>query len=193
MAAIGGAYYRRCSPEAQTYLLFYWGSTLAGLVWFFWSQERQRLKTCAEAGECLIRLPRIHYSFRIAAGFFSWGGAAMLFWAIATFLHNTLNCELLAKKHPSFLTPTGAGALSSFYLLVAVFAIRAGRDVRLCENGVLSAQRFIQWRDIRSIRPNLGTDHDDRTVYSLKGNPAFRVPSELREAVDTLLQSHGVS
>jgi len=92
----------------------------------------------------------------------------------------------MASQVSSYLISVTRGIVCAFHVVLGLFAIRAGNGVKLCENGVLK-QGHIPWKDIRRITPNLGTEHDERTVYSLKGNPMFRVPAELREQVDALI------
>jgi len=86
----------------------------------------------------------------------------------------------------SYLVAVMRGIVCAMHVVFGLFLIRGGNEVRLCEHGVLK-QGLILWNDISRITPNLGTECDDRTVYSLKGNPMFRVPADLREQVDVLI------
>jgi len=187
LAAIGGSYYRRCNPEGRPYLLVLWGSSLLSLGVFYWSYERMRLKNCAGSGKCLMRLPSVNYHFWASSSVTNWVGIFLFCIAALMIVFYSWQCEKMALQGwSSHLVAVMRGIVCAMHVVFGLFLIRGGNEVRLCENGVLK-QGLIQWKDISRITPNLGTKHDDRTVYSLKGNPMFRVPDELREQVDALI------
>ena len=188
VAAVAGSYYRQCSPETRPNLLVLWSTSLISMAGSFWSLERGRLKSCSGAGMSLIRLPNVHYHIWASSGYYNLGSLFFFLMGICMLIFHSTECEKISSQHFSnLLFSAMRGLQTGFYALPGLFMFQAGDDVRLCENGVLSKQRLIKWTDISRITPNLGTEHDDRTVYSIKGNPMFRVPPELREQVDALI------
>jgi len=191
LAAIGSNYYRRCSPEGQPYLLVLWGSFLLAMACFYWSYERMRLKNCAGSGKCLMRLPSVSYHFWASSSVTNWVGIFLFCLAAIMFIFHSSQCEQMATQGSfysiaTYLIAAMRGTICAMHVVFGLFLIRAGNEVQLCENGVLK-QGLIQWKEISRITPNLGTKHDDRTVYSIQGNPMFRVPTKLREQVDALI------
>ena len=187
VAAIAGYYYRQRSPAAQTYLLLLWSSLILALGWYYWSYERKRLELKARAGKCLVSLPSVHNHFWASASVVNWGGIFLFCYAFYLLFNNTYYCEQIAERDGVYGKALMYGLIISLHFVMGFFLLLAGGGVQLCENGILWKQSFIPWKEISRITRNLGVKRDDRTVYSLKGNPMFRVPEQLCEQVDTLI------
>jgi len=149
MAALGGAFLRRFSPEAQSRLLIYWMVWLAATVAAVAYQVRRRVAAERLAGRTILRLelPDPWTPFRVIV---VWPLLAlfMLYAASMQITESWVGDDLFNWSLPLAM-PAVYSVLAAAYMVPAILW---RNQVRFCENGVLSTIQFVPWTHVTEHR-----------------------------------------
>jgi hypothetical protein len=191
VASMAGAFLRSIAPVEQTRVAVAWTMWLALLVGWIAVAAGRRVRFEKRAGRTIMRLPiyggnpdwRL-FNRWVLSGTLVLFGFLGLFWSAANAMRaQTVGATVWAALNFGSLSLAGAAAYS-------VTLWWWGRDIRLCEVGVLWDRRIIDWSEVYE---RWDPDHDTLTLSGFDQHKnrlvcAVLVPEQRREAVLALLQ-----
>jgi hypothetical protein len=191
IASVAGWFMRSIPPEERARVAVAWTMWLAILVAWIAVAAGRRIRFEKRAGRTFMRLPiyggnpdwRL-FNRWLLSGTLVLFGFLGLFWSAANAIQaQTIGGAVLAVLNLGSLTLAGLAAYS-------VTLWWWGRDIRLCEAGVLWDRRIIPWDELHE---RWDPDRDTLTLSGLDLHQvrlvcAVLVPEQRREAVLALLQ-----
>ena len=191
IASVAGWFLRSIAPDERARVAAAWTMWLALLVAWIAVAAGRRLRFEKRAGRTIMRLPiyggnpdwRL-FNRWVLSGTLVLFGFLGLFWSAANAMQTqTIGGTVWAVFNFGSLTLAGLAAYS-------VTLWWWGRDIRLCEAGVLWDRRIIPWSEVHE---RWDPDRDTLTLSGLDQHRrrlvcAVLVPEQRREAVLALLQ-----
>lgn len=191
IASLAGAFLRSLAPEERARVAVAWTMWLALLGACIAIAAVRRIRFEKRAGRTIMRLPiyggnpdwRL-FNRWVLSGTLVLFGALGLFWSAASALQaKTIGDTVWDVMYFGSLSMAGAAAYS-------VTLWWWGRDIRLCEVGVLWDRRIIAWSEVYE---RWDPDHDTLTLMGYDQHNrrlvcSVLVPEQRREAVLALLQ-----
>ena len=191
IASVAGAFLRSIAPDERARVAVAWTMWLALLIAWIAVAAGRRIRFEKRAGRTIMRLPiyggnpdwRL-FNRWVLSGTLVLFGFLGLFWSAANAMRaQTIGDTVWAVLSFGSLSLAGAAAYS-------VTLWWWGRDIRLCEVGVLWDRRTIAWSEVYE---RWDPDRDTLTLSGLDQHKnrlvcAVLIPEQRREAVLALLQ-----
>jgi hypothetical protein len=191
IASVAGWFLRSIAPDERVRVAVAWTMWLALLVAWIAIAAVRRILFEKRAGRTIMRLPiyggnpdwRLFNRWALSGSLVLFGFLG-LFWSAA----NAMNAHTIGGTGWAVLN-LGSLALAG----LAAYSVTLwwwGRDIRLCEAGVLWDRRIISWPEVHE---RWDPDRDTLTLFGLDQHKnrlvcAVLVPEQRREAVLALLQ-----